>query len=169
MPLIVLPMALFGATFVACVVFLASFVISSLWNGQLSHFPAQYIKTVLFFALQTALLSAVVLGGHVFLGLQRLGWVRWWACILSGFVVGAVPVGIQSWPWKPTAAHFSVSVVRGGKMVQTSVNGVPTLAGWLDYAWIVLSYATLGALGGLVFWLLWRRVQPVLARLPARG
>jgi hypothetical protein len=168
-PLIVLPIALLGAAFVACGVFLASFVIGSLWSGQLRYLPAQYIKTVLLFALETALLSAVLFGGHVFLELQRLAWVRWWACILSGFVIGALPVSIQSWPWKRTAAHVTVSVMRGGKMVQTSVNGVPTLAGWLDYAWSVLTYAALGALGGLVFWLIWRRVQPVLGRLPARG
>jgi hypothetical protein len=165
---VVLLMALFGAALAASVCFLGGFFIHALWMGQLKHLPAEYIRTVVAFALESALAHAVLLGGPLFLGLHRLRWVRWWACILCGFVIGAVPKGIQSWPWKQATSHVSVSVLRGGKMVQTLVDGVPTLAGWLDYASTVLIYAALGALGGLVFWLIWRRVQPVLERLPAR-
>jgi hypothetical protein len=42
------------------------------------------------------------------------------------------------------------------------VNGVPTLAGWLDYVWGIGTYAVLGALGGLTFWFIWRKVRQSL-------
>jgi hypothetical protein len=109
------------------------------------------------------------MGAPLFLGLYRLSWLRWWTCALAGFVIGAVPEGIRIWPMRHVGGNVvTVSVMRGGKMVQTLVNGVPTLAGWLDYATSVLTYAAVGVAGGLVFWLLWRRAQPVLERLPSR-
>jgi hypothetical protein len=53
-------------------------------------------------------------------------------------------------------------------LVQTVVHGALTPAGWLDYAWNILTCAAPGAVGGLALWLTWRKIQPVLERLPAR-
>lgn len=165
---VLLLMALLGGALAASLAFLAGYFIYAFWTGQLAHMPAEYIRTFVAIALETAITLTVLIAAPVFLGLHRLGWIRAWVSPVAGFVVGALPIGIRSWPWHPVAGHVTVSVMRGGKMVPILVNGVPTMAGWLDYAWTVLAYGALGAVGGLVFWLLWRKLQPMLERMPAR-
>jgi hypothetical protein len=41
-------------------------------------------------------------------------------------------------------------------MVQTMINGVPTVAGWISYIEGVLFMGAFGTLGGLAFWMVWR-------------
>lgn len=45
-------------------------------------------------------------------------------------------------------------------MVQTVVDGVPTLAGWLSYANAVAGMGAFGTVGGLAFWVVWRVMRP---------
>jgi hypothetical protein len=170
MPVFVpLLVALFGAAAVAVLVYLADLATYNWWTGQLAHLPAGYIRQVAGTTLEYALVSAVLLGGPVFLVLHRLGRVRWWICGLVGFFIGAVPGAVLFWPLRyAPGSVVSVSVVRGGKLVQTVAHGVLTTAGWLEYGQSVLSCALPGALGGLIFWLIWRKVQPVLEQLPPK-
>jgi hypothetical protein len=168
MPTVVaLLMALLPAALITSVCFLAGFGVQSLWTGQLKHLPLDYLGRVAVFAVETSLAHAVLLGTPLFLGLYHLKWLRWWSCLLAGLLLASIPVGIQSWPFRHAAPHVSTAVVRGGKIVETMVNGVPTLAGWLDYARAVGTYAALGVIGGLAFWLIWRRVRPALERTSA--
>jgi hypothetical protein len=62
---------------------------------------------------------------------------------------------------------MSRTLIHDGKAVQTMVNGVVTGAGWLDYARGIGLYAALGAIGGLAFWLIWRKVRQALERTSA--
>jgi hypothetical protein len=165
---VLLLMALFAAALAASVCFLLALALQKLSAGQLQHLPADYLMRVVVFTLETAVAHALLLGMPLFLGLYRLKWLKWWSCTLAGLLIAAIPIAIRSWPLRHAAPNVSAMVMRGGKMVQTMVNGVPTLAGWLDYGWGILTYAALGALGGLSFWLIWRRLAPVLERLPAR-
>jgi len=172
MPVLVLIIfGLFGAALIAGLIFLVAFFGHALMTGQAQHMNFDYIRAVAVFALEASLAHALLLGTPAFMGLYRLGWLKSWVCLLAGLAIGTVPTAIRSWPWHPAVAAGSkvtISVLRGGKLVQTVVNGVPTLAGWLDYAWNVLTYSALGALGGLAFWLLWQILHPVLQRMPTR-
>jgi hypothetical protein len=103
-----------------------------------------------------AVAHVLILFWPTIVSLQRLGWIRWWSSGLAGFVLGCLPIGAWLWPLHYSGTHVSSVVWRSGKMVQTAVNGVPTLAGWLQYAGIVFQFGLCGAVGGLAFWFVWR-------------
>lgn len=166
--LIVVLIGLLPAALASAVCFLAAFTIQALWTGELKHLPSDYLASLAVFAVETSFMHAILLGTPLFVALYRLKWLRWWSSVLAGFVLASLPAAITSWPLRYAGEHISTSIVRGGKVVQTLVNGVPTLAGWLDYAKGVLIYALLGAVGGLVFWLMWRRIREALETMPPR-
>lgn len=104
------------------------------------------------FAFRVAMEHAVVLGLPLVALLWWKHWVNAWAAVLGGLVVGALGVGVFLWPlrfWEPGQDAW---IGRGSARVQTIIDGVPTLAGWLQYATVVAEFAVLGALGGLAFW-----------------
>jgi hypothetical protein len=165
----VLLLVLFVSALAASAASLVEFFIQAWAAGHLAHYPSQYLSSVVATTLENAFIAAVILGAPLYMILYRLGWLRWWSSILTGFIVGAIPAGVLFWPMHRTYGNVvTITEVRDGRQVQTIVNGVPTLAGWLEFAQHVLTYAAAGAVGGLVFWLMWRRVQPLLAQLPAR-
>jgi hypothetical protein len=94
-----------------------------------------------------AIAHALLLGLPLFLlvrrGRSRAGIV---ACALGGFVVAAIPIG--------ALALLSMIGVQSASSdgQPTVVNGVPTLAGWLQYARLVGLTGLLGLIGGLAFW-----------------
>jgi hypothetical protein len=106
-----------------------------------------------------AALSFVIAAAHVvtlgipgILLVRTFGKMSGWASLLMGFVLGAIPIGLLSWPLRYGAQRVSAS----HEGVVTLVNGVPTLAGWLDWAYGTALMGLLGALGGGAFWLVWR-------------
>ena len=101
------------------------------------------------FIFGIALGHAVVLGLPLFLLFRTKGWVNFYSSTISGFVIGAIPGGVVSWPSRYTGPG-SFSSVDG---VPTMIDGVPTLAGWMNYVELLLVLGSLGALSGLVFWL----------------
>lgn len=75
--------------------------------------------------------------------IDRLGIVP---CAVAGFFVGAVPFGLLA-----LSSMFGVrSASTGG--TPTVVNGVPTLAGWIEYVHSVGFIGLFGLAGGLTFW-----------------
>ena len=96
----------------------------------------------------------VIALGHAFiLGLPLLGifwrkrWINAFLATLSGFAIGATGIAILTWPlW-----YQGPTAWTGG--VQTIVDGVPTLAGWLEYLQAVVTFGAFGAAGGFMFWL----------------
>jgi hypothetical protein len=115
------------------------------------------------FAVLVLLVSSghvLVLGIPAFLALKHLKLIRWWSSIVVGFLLGSVPAGIFTWPLRSSNSNASASYWHGGKMVQTMVNGVPTTAGWIHYAESVAYLGMYGAIGGIAFWLVWRRERP---------
>src|SRR6266849_8771845 len=58
----------------------------------------------------------------------------------------------------------TLSRTRGPERVQTMLDGVPTLAGWLQYLQGLLFFGAFGALGGIAFWATLR----VAGQLPFR-
>ncbi|MGK9171218.1 hypothetical protein KXR53_33315 [Inquilinus limosus] len=100
---------------------------------------------------------AVTLGHAVLLGLpiallyRAKRWQRGSLAIATGFLIGAIPAGILTWPIRPSSR--STMTVNG---VVTMVDGVPTLAGWIEYLRFLGVAGSFGALGALAFWLVLR-------------
>lgn len=90
---------------------------------------------------------AIVLGVPVALWFRAKQWKRPSAALLGAALIGAIPVGLFAWPINPSTKSASV----GG--VTTIIDGVPTLAGWLNYLQLLGMFGILGAAGGLAFWL----------------
>jgi len=102
-----------------------------------------------------ALAHAFVLGLPLFLLLRWMGRVGIVACALSGLVIGATPFGVLA-----LTSMFGVqSASTGG--TPTVIEGVPTLAGWIEYARTVGSMGLLGLAGGVTFWAARRSLQRV--------
>jgi len=128
-----------------------------LW-GQFTTFkpddPYIWVRTGHFMIL-CALISAafvLVLGIPAYLLLRWRNAVRWWSTIASGFVLGAVPVAVFSWPLR-----FSQGASASVDGIATLINGVPTFAGWLQYLESVTFFGGCGAVAASAFWLIARR------------
>jgi hypothetical protein len=128
-----------------------------LW-GQFAIFkpddPYIWIRTGHFLIL-CALISAafvLALGIPAYLLLRWCNAVRWWSTIASGFVLGAAPIAIFTWPLQyPKGASASFDGIA------TLVNGTPTFAGWLQYLESVAFFGACGAASATAFWLVARR------------
>lgn len=100
---------------------------------------------------------AVTLGHSLILGLpiallyRAMRWTRLTASIAGGFLIGAIPGGLVAWP--VSLALRTTASVNG---VPTIIDGVPTLAGWLQFFGFVGLLGGLGATGAIVFWLIIR-------------
>lgn len=78
-----------------------------------------------------------------------------WVCVLSGSLIGMLPVGIATFPY-PLFGRPSMSNAWVGG-TQTVIDGIPTLAGWIQYGQLLLFFGAIGAFAGFVFW---RLVRP---------
>jgi len=103
--------------------------------GQFAMFdsndPYIWVRTRGFFVICLAISAAhvIALGTPAYFLLRWRGLLRWWSALLTGFVLGAVPVGLFSWPLR----YASPGSYASADGVDTMVNGVPTMAGWLQY------------------------------------
>jgi hypothetical protein len=86
--------------------------------------------------LVIALSHAVLLGLPIFAIFQSRGWIGITACVVLGFAIGAVPAGILTFPVSGFALYASAS----------------TAAIWVSHIKPLIYLGLLGALGGLVFW-----------------
>lgn len=105
-----------------------------------------------------ALAHAIILGLPLFIFLRSISNVGIVSCALAGFLVGATPFAI-----------FDLVSMFGLQSASTSgqatvVNGVPTLAGWIEYGRAVGSIGLFGGAGGVAFWAAMR-----LSDEPAEG
>ena len=94
----------------------------------------------------------LLLGLPAFLILRWAKAVKWWSTVGTGFLLGAIPAAIFSWPVH-SERNFSASV----NGVPTIIDGVPTLEGWLQFTYGAVLLGFLGAAGAMAFWLVWRR------------
>ena len=108
---------------------------------------AELAPIVFILTFVIALAHAVVVGLPLFLAFQSKGWINIMTCIVVGFAVGAVPDGILTSPMQHPEL-YAVSV----HSVPTITNGVLIAAAWVGYVKPIIYCGSLGALGGLVFW-----------------
>jgi hypothetical protein len=99
-----------------------------------------------------ALAHAIVLGLPLFLFLRSKSRIGIIACALGGFAVGASGPAVLG--LLGMLGGGSYNAWTGGRA--TIVNGVPTLAGWLEFALNVGFTGLIGLAGGLAFWLTMR-------------
>jgi hypothetical protein len=115
-------------------------LVASVLLADLTILPGVAIVTLTF---------AVLLGLPVALLYRVQRWTRLSSALAGGFLVGAVPFSFADWP-----VHRSPGEMASIGGVTTSINGIPTLAGWLQYlAFDVAAAGGLGALGAFAFWL----------------
>ncbi len=123
--------------------------------GQFQVFEADdpyiWVRTRGFLGLTAVIVSGfvLVLGLPAYLLLRYLKLVRWWSTLSAGFILGALPMAIFTWPLKYSDMKSSSSV----NGVQTMIDGVPTTAGWLQYVEGVLFFGAFGLVAAFVFWL----------------
>lgn len=155
-------------------ILLPAFLMTLLYlYGQFQVFepsdPYIWVRTRgwLFICLAVSAAYVVLLGLPTFLLLKKLKAVRWWSTVGAGIVLAAVPPSILSWPLRYSEMHTTSSINE----VQTIIDGVPTMAGWLQYFQGISFMGACGAVGALAFWLVWRNEpQPSLqADGPASG
>jgi hypothetical protein len=121
--------------------------------GQFATFesndPYIWIRTRGFLAICLAISAAhvVVLGIPAYFLLRWRGLIRWWSALLAGFVLGSVPAGAITWPLRYASPGSYVS----SNGVDTMVNGVPTIAGWLQYLGGTAFFGACGFVAALAF------------------
>ena len=137
--------------------YLAAILFAALAPAAVFGFGSAQLATITF---------TVALGHALVLGLPAvwLGWatgrITLITSIVGGFVVGAIPIGVISWPLlypdlKTSAWSFGVP---------TMISGAPTLAGWFNYAAGVAFFGAFGAIGGFVFWVVLKWVHAPMSR-----
>lgn len=88
------------------------------------------------------------------LGLPGYLWLRhverdsYGVAAALGFVLAPMPIGYLTWPVGPDG-RVGATYVQG-ELVEK--DGVPTLAGWINYAEFVLPIAVAGSVAALVFY-----------------
>jgi hypothetical protein len=117
-------------------------VAAALWHA------AKIASAVFAFTFAIALGHAVLFGLPLFLVFRSKGRINVISCVIFGFAIGAVPIGVLSWPTLHPEPHTLASVDD----VPTIINGVITAAGWVNYVKPLIYFGSFGALGGFAFW-----------------
>ncbi|MGO4124462.1 hypothetical protein AB4Z01_08665 [Inquilinus sp. YAF38] len=95
-----------------------------------------------------ALGHALILGLPIALIYRAKRWQWPGLAVATGFLIGVIPIGIFTWPVRRSPG--STAWANG---VLVSVDGIPTLVGWLDFLRFLGMFGALGASGALAFWL----------------
>ena len=139
------------AAFLGCTAAIAAVVVASI----LFFGSAKLVTFVVVIALGHLLL----LGVPAFLLLNKRNKISAWSSSTAGFICGASPTAILLWPlWNPEMMT-TTSHRLGEENIVTMIEGIPTLAGWVEY---VLTFSFMGAFGvvaGFCFWMVWSRTN----------
>src|SRR3982751_6316836 len=150
-------LAFLAAALVPSLVISVPNAVASLSAGD-SHAIVRTWKIIIA-ALAVSAAHVLALGIPAYVLVVRAKAFAWWSAVGLGFMLGAVPLALLSWPLRysegASARHW-----ENGQMIETIVNGFVTPAGWWRYVSGVLSMGFLGALGGLSFWLVLRALKP---------
>jgi len=143
----------------AIVITLYAFVFNlvAVFAGSARNLEAGFLLAVLLIALIISLAHVLLLGLPAVWLLHRFRLLRWWSLTVAGFVGACIPMAIWSWPVDPPGMKSSYSYGNGSETIVAKVDGVPTLAGWIDYAQSVAFVGLFGVIAALAFWLVIRR------------
>lgn len=109
--------------------------------------PYIWIRTRGFFFLCLIFSAGFVLllGVPSYFLLRKFDKIHLWSTLLAGFILSAVPMAIFSWP-----SRFTNASLNG---VQTVIDGIPTIAGWLQFIGGITFIGGCGIAGAFAFWL----------------
>jgi hypothetical protein len=112
--------------------------------------PYIWVRTRWFFIICFNISAAhvVALGIPAYFLLRWRSALRWWTALLAGFVLGALPMAVFSWPLRYANPENFLSV----NGVEMMVNGVPTMAGWLQYLKGVSFFGACGLVAAAAFY-----------------
>ena len=148
-------LGLVGAACVPALVFLTIGLASSWSSGFAPDSIASGALRFVIPAVIVAGLHALLLGLPAFLVLWKLSKANWLTSGIGGFVIGAAPLLVYSFP--RVRPGWSSSGRMWGEVRDFYVNGAPTVWEWLSYAQSAAYFGFYGLCGGLAFWLIWRR------------
>ena len=121
----------------------------------LIYFTTAFGATALPFVLFFSALHVFLIGVPVFFAFHRLKIIRWWTTLSAGFIGGAFPMAVYSWPYDSKGAS-TYTAWNGERMVEYVVGGVPSSEGWLAYVQGFIFTGLLGAASALGYWLTWK-------------
>lgn len=105
-----------------------------------------YLKTALIFAMVGGYPPAIALGAPLFFALRNRVRPRLWVMTLAGGVIAAAPwLLLVLFAPQPEQARIGAHV--------TVLDGSVTLWGWIERAAMIGQIFGLGAIGGVVFWM----------------
>ena len=125
------------------------------------HGPLYGIQVVLGVAWLVCLLHLVLIGVPVFVYLNRRNGLGWTSVSLSGFLTGALPLGLIGYPSRQEG--YSSGVTWHGSYVELYQNGEPTRYAWFSHFESSLLWGTLGAIAAVVFWRVWLALKSFTA------
>ena len=112
--------------------------------------PYIWIRTQTFslYCLALTSLHVVVLGIPGYFVLRWRDALHWRSILVCGFVLGAVPGAVMTWPLQ-YAGTQSYSVVNGVILI---ADGLPTFAGWMHFLSGIVFLGLCGLSGATMFW-----------------
>lgn len=127
-------------------IFVTCFLLLGLFTGSIFEIIPS-IPEMLALVLFIAACHACILGLPLYLAIKSYFKFTYLISAVSGFLIGAIPLAIFSWPLR-YAHPGSFSSYNG---VKHMIDGVPTMAAWLSYIQGFLAFGLLGLAGALVF------------------
>ncbi|MBB5208002.1 hypothetical protein [Chiayiivirga flava] len=139
----------FGAAVLAPTLALGAWYLYGQFATFESNDPYIWVRTRSFLSICLAISAAhvVVLGIPAYFLMRWRGLLRWWSALLAGFVLGALPAAVITWPLR----YASPGSYASSNGVETMVNGVPTVAGWLQYMGGAASFGVCGLVAAAAF------------------
>lgn len=139
------------AAFLGCTAAMAAVVVASI----IFFGPGKLTMFVVVIALGHLLL----LGVPAFLFLNKRNKISARSSSTAGFICGASPTAILLWPlWNPEL-QTTVSHRFGEEYIVTTIDGIPTLAGWIEYILVFSFMGAFGVVAGFCFWMVWSRTN----------
>jgi len=128
--------------------------------GSARELEAGFLLAVFVTALVISAAHVLLLGLPAVWLLYRFQRLRWWTLLSAGYIGACIPMAIWSWPLDPPGMTSSCSNGNGSETIVAKIDGIPTLAGWIDYAQSVALVGLFGAIAALAFWWVIRRNTP---------
>ena len=116
----------------------AYFLIGAFFTASIDSVGQQLLSMSMFITFVAAG-HAVIIGLPISIVVKAYMDFTYKVAALCGFLVGFIPIAIFTWPMQYGSG--SSSTING---VQTLVNGVPTMAGWLSYLQGTVIFGFLG-------------------------
>jgi len=125
------------------------------WGARLPNMNE--VEFFLFAIVLVSLAHVLILGIPLFLLLRRFGRANWTTLSIGGFVAGFIPSAVVGWP--RFLKGYSSGGNWHGRHVEFYLDGVPTNYAWLAYLQDTFQFGIHGLVGGLVFFLVWKKMN----------